>query len=403
MDALIKETRVTPHLERFTISEAGSAVDSVQVRWADGHVSRFPFIWLRHNCECNACGSTQTARRFLRMTDIPASVRPQSVRVDEQGNLAVVWQPDGHQSAFAPLWLRSHCLSKTERERRRFNPVPWHPKAEDLLKYYPFPSLTEVSERLKFLERLRDYGFAILTEVTCERDATEKVALTVGTLRATNYGIYELISRPSPQLVGDSSVALDPHTDEPYRHNPPGITFFHVLSQSADGGDSTLVDACSVAEQLRIRNAEAFRLLSTVPVGFHRVLKEGRAFHASGPILGLDRDGRFEGVRLLDRGMAPLEADEELIVPFYNALRSWLTLLYDPANQLCVKIQAGEMLVFNNQRLLHGRTEFDPTTSYRHVRSCNVDLDELYSSLRVAYRQLNREEAYMQVPQGPGR
>jgi hypothetical protein len=60
------------------------------------------------------------------------------------------------------------------------------------------------------------------------------------------------------------------------------------------------------------------------------------------------------------------------------------------------------MLVFNNQRLLHGRTAFDPTKSHRHVRSCNVDLDEFYSSLRVAYRELGREEAYMWLAQGAG-
>ena len=33
------------------------------------------------------------------------------------------------------------------------------------------------------------------------------------------------------------------------------------------------------------------------------------------------------------------------------------------------------MTVFNNQRLLHNREGFDPARSYRHVRSCHVDLD----------------------------
>jgi gamma-butyrobetaine dioxygenase/trimethyllysine dioxygenase len=400
---MARGSSVSPASQRFTISGADSVSGGVEVHWADGHVSRFPFIWLRHNCECPECGSTETARRFLRMTDIPASIASQSVEVDPQGDLAVAWQPSGHRSVFGPRWLRSHCLSRSERDRRRFEPVTWHPKTQSVLRYFAFSSLADPAERLAFLERLRDYGFAILTEVTCDREATERVALTIGTLRATNYGIYELISRPTPQLVGDSSVPLDPHTDEPYRHNPPGITFFHVLAQSDAGGDSTLVDACYLAEQLRVEDPDAFRLLSTIPVGFHRVLKEGRAFHAAGPILGLDRDGRFEGVRLLDRGMAPLDADEELVMPFYAALRTWLTRLYDPLNQLCVKIQPGEMLIFNNQRLLHGRTGFDPTTSHRHVRSCNVDLDEFYSSLRVAYRELGREESFMRLPQGPGR
>jgi alpha-ketoglutarate-dependent taurine dioxygenase len=91
-----------------------------------------------------------------------------------------------------------------------------------------------------------------------------------------------------------------------------------------------------------------------------------------------------------------------VVRPYYDALRTLLQYLYDEKNQLIVKIGAGQMLVFNNQRLLHGRTAFDPKVSHRHVRSCNVDLDEFYSSLRVAYRALGREEAYMNLGQAGG-
>jgi gamma-butyrobetaine dioxygenase len=76
--------------------------------------------------------------------------------------------------------------------------------------------------------------------------------------------------------------------------------------------------------------------------------------------------------------------------------------LYDKRNYLVVKILPGQVLVFNNQRLLQGRTAFDGSKSLRHVRTANVDLDEFYSSLRVLYRELGREELYMRLPQGAG-
>lgn len=56
---------------------------------------------------------------------------------------------------------------------------------------------------------------------------------------------------------------------------------------------------------------------------------------------------------------------------------------------------SGGMLVFNNQRVMHGRTGFDPSRSHRHVRSRHVDLDEFHSRLRVAYRQRGGAEAWM--------
>ena len=49
------------------------------------------------------------------------------------------------------------------------------------------------------------------------------------------------------------------------------------------------------------------------------------------------------------------------------------------------KLAPGEVLVFNNQRLMHGRTAFDPSSGKRHIRSCSVDLDEFYSRLRILY------------------
>jgi gamma-butyrobetaine dioxygenase/trimethyllysine dioxygenase len=387
---------------RHTIAGLENAGSGVSVGWGDGHRSLYPAIWLRHNCTCEICGSTETGRRHLRLTDIPADIAVANVAVSPNGELVVVWKGDDHRSLYQPLWLRAHCLSDEERARRRHKPTLWHALSNDALCYFSFPELREKPEHLRFLERVRDFGFAILTDVTCEREATEKVAKLVGTLRATNYGIYELISQPRPQLAGDTALALAPHTDEPYRHNPPGITFFHVLAQSEEGGDSTLVDGYYVAEMLRQKEPDAFALLSTVPASFHRTLKEGRAFVAAGPVIRLDQDGHVEGVRILDRGTAPFDLPPEKVRPYYDALRILLQYLYEARNHLTVKIKAGEMLVFNNQRLLHGRTAFDATKSHRHVRSCNVDLDEFYSSLRVAYRELGREEAYMWLAQGAG-
>ncbi len=85
--------------------------------------------------------------------------------------------------------------------------------------------------------------------------------------------------------------------------------------------------------------------------------------------------------------MAPVDAEIDDIEPFYDALRNFLERIYAGDGMITFKLQAGEMLVFNNQRLLHGRTAFDPGTGHRHVRSCSVDLDEFHSSLRMAYQR----------------
>ncbi len=385
--------------DRNRITALARSDARLEVTWGDGHVSGFPSIWLLEACSCDACGSSETAVRLVRLTDRPA--RPVLVSAGvEDGQLVVGWGA-GHVSRFEPGWLRAHCLSAEERRRRKPAPVIWSAEIASHLPYFDYAEIASDPERhLAFLESLRDIGFVILRDVPKARERTEEVAGLVGQLRLTNYGIFELEAKPDPEIVGDTAVPLELHSDEPYRIEPPAITFFHVLRQSDRGGDSTLADGFHLAGTLRAENPAAFDTLCTLPARFHRTLREGRAFETQAPIISRDRDGEVTGIRLLDRGMAPVDAPTEQVEPFYDALRALLSLIYRGAGRITVKLQPGEMLVFNNQRVMHGRTGFDPSKSHRHVRSCHVDLDEFHSRLRVAYRQRGSARAWMAL--GPG-
>ena len=385
--------------KRYQILATDHGQTALQVDWADGHRSHFPSIWLLQACSCPACGSSESAVRHVKLTDQPARPRILSAEARD-GELVVEWSGD-HQSQFDAQWLRAHCLSGAERSRRQPSPRPWGSELEQNLPSMAYGEVAEVPDRhLAFLENLRDLGFVILRDVPAARERTQEVAALVGTLRLTNYGIYELEAKPNPQIVGDMALAIEPHTDEPYRIDPPAITLFHVLKQSASGGESILVDGFNLVSILQKRDPEAFEILSTTPARFHRVLREGRAFETQAPIISRDRQGEVIGLRLLDRGMAPVDVEPEQVEPFYDALRSFLQLVYGQEGRITVKLEAGEMLVFNNQRIMHGRTAFDPSGSRRHVRSCHVDLDEFYSRLRIAYRERGREEAWMRLGAG---
>ena len=247
---------------------------------------------------------------------------------------------------------------------------------------------------LTFLETLRDDGVLILKDVPVSRDRTEEIAGLVGKLHLSNYGIFELESKPKPEIAGDMAIALELHTDEPYRIEIPAITFFHVLKQSDAGGDSTMADGLWLAKRLERKNPEAFEILKSVKARHNRTLAEGRAFDIQAPIFPTDAYGRVTGLRINDRGMAPVDCPIDQVEPFYDALRILLEMIYSGEGRVTLKLKEGEMMVFNNQRLLHGREGFDPGRSHRHVRSCHVDLDEFHSRLRVAYRERKDLEAW---------
>ncbi len=353
------------------VSTLASREAAVEIAWADGHLSRFPTVWLLEACSCGRCGDTETAVRHVRLTDKPP--RPEPVEVGSgDGSLEIDWG-DGHHSRYDLAWLRYHCLSPQARAARRLVPRLWGREIQARLPRFDLPAVQASSHRrLEFLESILYDGFAILTGVPPAREHTEEIAALVGKLRVTNYGIYELESKPRPAIVGDMAHALAPHTDEPYRIDPPGITIFHVIEKAASGGASTLVDGFRLAAILRERDPAAFEILARVPARFHRSLAADRLFEYQHPIIHLDGDGEVVAVRLLDRALAPVDCTIEDVEPFYAAVRAWLELAYAGEGQIEFSVDTGEMLVFNNQRLLHGRTAFDLSGSRRHIRSCHV-------------------------------
>lgn len=369
---------------RYRIDEIKTGNSLVEVYWGDGHVSAYPGIWLLESCRCEACGNSETAVRHTSLLDKPARPQPEHCEFDAE-QLRICWDAT-HRSEYDLVWLRSRCPSDAAREQRKSRPRPWGREILERMPRYSYPAVAASGDlHLAFLESILDPGFALLRDVPPERERTEEIAALVGKLRMTNYEIYELEAKPNPEIVGDMSVALNLHTDEPYRVDPPGITFFHVIKQAMRGGESTLVDSFRLAAVLREQDPDAFGILCRIPARFHRSLVEGRMFEYQRPIIQCDSDGDVTGVFLLDRGMAPVDCAFGEIEPFYDALRRLLQLIDGGEGRIEIKLEAGDMLVFNNHRLMHGRTAFD-SSSGRHVRSCHVDLDEFHSRLRVSYR-----------------
>ena len=68
---------------------------------------------------------------------------------------------------------------------------------------------------------------------------------------------------------------------------------------------------------------------------------------------------------------------------FYLAYRELMRRLKGPEYKIQLRLEAGEMAVFDNRRVMHGRSEFKPNTGRRHLRGCYVDRSEFQSRLRI--------------------
>lgn len=392
--------------DRYKIQSAAIGPAGLIIDWYDGHRSQFHPVWLRHQCSCRSCGTPINAVRGLRLHHIPEDIQPTLVSADA-GGVSLSWSNDGHTSEYAAAWLRDNCYSDEERAHRRHRPILWdgaignNPPQADL-------AVVEADDeaRLAMLEQIRDYGFCKIMNAPTRAEDAGRLINMVGPQRVTHFGTYELSKKGTVDNVGDITDALDPHVDETYRTSTIGITVFQVLQPSSNGGASTLVDGFEAVQRLKSTWPEDFELLTKVPItgtrrdAAHNSGGKARWYSATMPVIRTDYYGNLTGVRLNERQIAPLDLPGELVAPCYRALKRLFDTLYDPALRLTFELQAGEGLIFDNQRVLHGRTRFETEDPPRAVLTSSVDIEEFHSSLRLLQEQIEGTVPPIRLTQG---
>jgi len=392
--------------KRNTISSISVNNRILNVDWADGHQSQFHSIWLRHQCWSEESGSPVTGVRTIRLHHIPLDISFDQVTVEDKC-VRIVWKDDGHVSHYPAPWLRNHCYSHEERARRRAKPICWD---GSLIDSAPTGSLIEAekdpAKRLRILEAVRDYGFCKIVDAPTDKSEASRMIELVGAQRQTHFGTYTLKTKKTVTNVGDTTGPLEPHVDEPYRYSAIGITVFQVLRPSSNGGASTLVDGFEAVRRLKEQWPDDYNLLCKLRVTCQRhdpgdnSHGQERWYKSHLPIIQLNDEGEVCGIRMNERQISPLDVPADQVEATYRALKRLFAVLYDEDLQLTFDLKAGEGLLFDNQRLLHGRTGFVPEDPPRSVLTSSVDLDDFHSSLRLLQRDLDPEAMHMVLRQG---
>lgn len=381
--------------DRSTIDDAALEGRRVVIRWRDGHRSIFHSIWLRHSHSFPFFPGRDVGSERRVGRDEAA---PLSVDLTPEGNLRIAWSPKGDVSEYAAAWLRDHCSSTGERARRRRPVVTWDASiAEDPPRASYERVRTNDEARLALYDQVLDYGFAILEDVPSVSGEVAKVGAHFGLVRLSAYGnaddprVEDVRVDPGLTMGTTKSDFLGPHTDTCWRLSLSGLVLMHCLKGSASGGETLLVDGFKVCEVLRQRYPEAFDLLSRVPLAYTSSVENGDEWRALGRVITCDPEGNIVGFRFNERSLARLDLPEDMIEPVYSAIESLLDVLYDRALWLQRKLAPGALLVMDNQRVLHGRTAFDPTSGERHLQHCSVERDVFHNKYRQLARALGDE------------
>jgi len=355
------------------------------ITWENASESHLQAIWLRDHCQMPASRNPDNGQRLLNITDIPLDIGIEKVNFDND-KLVVEFSPDGHRSEFDPDWLyqNCYCLNHQYDDRSETSKILWHGLAfAQALPRCAYPAFCEQARsKLAALQAVRDYGFVLLDSVPCESGQVLKVIETFGFVRATNYGpLFEVRVRIDPNNLAYTNLGLGCHLDNPYRDPVPGLQLLHCLDSSTQGGESILQDGFMAARVLRDENPDHFAALSQNWINF-RFRDDSADLQSRVPLIEVNDRDEVVKVRFNNRSIDTIKLPPDAIKRYYPAYRHYAEILERPELQVVFKLQPGELMLFDNTRVMHARKAYSASGS-RHLQGAYSDLDGLYSSLRI--------------------
>jgi alpha-ketoglutarate-dependent taurine dioxygenase len=109
-------------------------------------------------------------------------------------------------------------------------------------------------------------------------------------------------------------------------------------------------------------------------------------------LIQLSCSGEVNAVHYNNRSIAPLRIEPRAAAGFYRAYRRFAELMREPGHQLRFALRDGDLVLFDNQRILHGRSGFSSARHARHLRGCYLTRDSVYSETAMLRRRMAMEE-----------
>ncbi|XP_004941389.2 gamma-butyrobetaine dioxygenase isoform X1 [Gallus gallus] len=386
--------------------EAPDAEHLIRVQWEDGSESCYPCVWLRDNCQCPHCFLHSAKARKLLFEDLDVDIVAKKVTLTDRKKVSITW-PDEHTSEYEAEWLKKRCFSEAARAEMQedlFLPEHQYWGSDLQLPKMPFEEIIYDDESAyKWLCTLKKMGVVLLTGAAARQGELVKLGHRIGFLRLTFYGpTWQVQDKADANNVAYTTGKLCFHTDYPVLQHPPGdldslqVQFLHCIKQTATGGESEIVDGFHAANKLKHQNPQAYQILTSTAVDYTDVGVDYCDFAVQGKQRIIDVDYRGQAIRINFNNATRdtvFDIPAEEVRPFYAALKEFSDLLNSTEHKFTYKLKPGDIVTFDNWRVLHGRKSYQSGSEVtRHLEGAYADWDVVMSRLRVLRKRvLNRD------------
>lgn len=353
----------------------------LDVPMSDGKAAYFNYYWLRDNCPSSF--DPETRERVFDVFDMAEAPRAASAAISG-GMLEIHWQGSGHVSRLPLDQLSAYAGGSRRPDNANLPRKAWYGDHYDKIARFAHADLMADKSHIRdWAEAMLTDGVALLTGLPDTDEALTDTAGLIGHVRPSYFGkVFEVKTHIKPTNLAFTSKALPLHTDLPDEDLAPGIQFLHCRANTVAGGNSIFADGLAVAEDFRALYPEEFKLLVETDVPYF-CEHDSFDMRARQRVIELDAHGNISGVTISQHHADIFDLPQKDLDRFYPAFCRFGRMMRDDKYLMRFRLNAGECIVFDNHRIVHGRAAYSATSGSRHLRGCYTDRGELRSTYRV--------------------
>ncbi|KAG4069635.1 hypothetical protein HA402_014658 [Bradysia odoriphaga] len=346
-------------------------------------------IWLRDHCPCPQCHNKVANQRMYNVFDSNLSeIKPKNVAANGS-ELSIIWNDD-HRSDYNILSLEANqhkFYVENYIKAQKASRFLWSREDVDTMPYARVPYLDYLNDdkvKHQMIESIAKFGFGMIKDVPVSMSATETGVKRLFWLQKTFYGdgMWSLnnFEKGVSSDIAYGNLHIAAHTDNSSQSEPSGLICFHNTIHTGTGGESLLMDGFNIVENLRKNHPDTLKRLSTVNMK-QQYVKDGQMHFHTAPIIGLDPiSGLPEIIRFNLYDRSPMSAlPQSEMGQYYKDMEILISEIKSPKNEWWFKMKPGELYIFDNWRLFHGRTSF---TGDREMTGCFIDRSEYLNVAR---------------------
>ncbi|MDH6266593.1 gamma-butyrobetaine dioxygenase [Rhizobium sp. SG_E_25_P2] len=353
----------------------------VNVPMLDGTVAYFNNYWLRDNCPSSF--DSQTRERTFDIFHEAEAPKPAKATIQDEA-LVIEWAGSGHVTRHALSFLALYAKGEKRHDPADLPRRAWYSDHYPSIARFSQPALkADKALVAKWIEAMLVEGVAIITDMPDSNEGLDDLVKLMGHVRPTFFGEYfDVRTHIKPTNLAYTAKALEMHTDTPAEDEAPGVQFLHCRANSVSGGQNLFLDGVAVANDLKKEFPEDFALLSGTDIPYY-CEHDHYDMRSRQRVIELDQHGEVSGVTISQHMADIFDLPQDFLDTYYPAFCRFGRMLQSDKYLMRFRLEATECIVFDNHRIVHGRSAYSATEGDRYLRGCYADRGEMRSTYRA--------------------